>query len=73
MEESNIVLYQTEDGNVNVDVILKDETIWLSQKGMSSLFGVNVPGINKHLNNIFNEGELDQSSTISKMETVDFS
>ena len=70
MKESNILLYETEDGKVNVDVILKDETIWLSQKSMSELFDVNVPAINKHLNNIYEEKELDKNSTISKMEIV---
>lgn len=70
MKESNILLYETEDGKINVDVILKDETIWLSQKSMSELFDVNVPAINKHLNNIYEEKGLDKNSTISKMEIV---
>lgn len=70
MKESNILLYETEDGKINVDVILKDETIWLSQKSVSELFDVNVPAINKHLNNIYEEKELDKNSTISKMEIV---
>jgi hypothetical protein len=70
MNESNILLYETEDGKVNVDVILKDETIWLSQKSMADLFDVNVPAINKHLNNIYEDGELNKKLTISKMEIV---
>lgn len=70
MNESNIILYETEDGKVNVDVILKDETIWLTQKSMGELFDVNVPAISKHLNNIYEEGELKKNSTISKMEIV---
>ena len=70
MKESNIVLYETEDGKVNVDVLLKDETIWLTQKSMAELFDVNVPAINKHLSNIYDEGELLKNSTISKMEIV---
>ena len=70
MNESNILLYETDEGKINVDVILKDETIWLTQKSMSELFDVNVPAINKHLNNIYEEKELDKNSTISKMETV---
>lgn len=70
MNESNILLYETEEGKVNVDVILKDETIWLTQKSMSELFDVNVPAINKHLNNIYDEEELNKVSTISKMEIV---
>lgn len=56
-----------EDG---VQVVYKDETIWATQKAMATLFDVGVPAINKHLTNIFNEGELVPDSTISKMETV---
>ena len=70
MKESNILLYETDEGKINVDVILKDETIWLTQKSMSELFDVNVPAINKHLNNIYTEEELNRNSTISKMEIV---
>ena len=70
MNESNILLYETNDGKINVDAILKDETIWLTQKSMSELFNVNVPAINKHLNNIYEDEEIDKNSTISKMEIV---
>ena len=70
MKESNILLYETDEGKINVDVIIKDETIWLTQKSMSELFDVNVPAINKHLNNIYTEEELNRNSTISKMEIV---
>ena len=70
MNESNIVLYETDDGKVNVDVLLRDETIWLTQKSMAELFDVNVPAVNKHLNNIYGEGELTENATISKMEIV---
>lgn len=71
MNESNILLYETDEGKTNVDVILKDETIWLTQKSMSGLFDVNVSAINKHLNNIYEEKGLDKNSTISKMEIVE--
>ena len=70
MRESNIILYKTEDGNVNIDVVLRDETIWLTQKSMAELFDVNIPAISKHLNNIYEEKELQKNSTISKMEIV---
>ena len=70
IKESNILLYETEDGRVNVDVILKGETIWLTQKSMAELFDVNVPAINKHLYNIYEEQELIKNATISKMEIV---
>lgn len=70
MNESNILLYETDEGKINVDVILKDETTWLTQKSMAEVFDVNVPAINKHLNNIYEDGELEKNSTISKMEIV---
>lgn len=70
MKESNVLLYETDEGKINVDVILKDETIWLTQKSMADLFDVNVPAINKHLTNIYYDGELEENSTISKMEIV---
>ena len=70
MRESNIILYKTEDGNVNIDVVLRDETIWLTQKSMAELFDINIPAISKHLNNIYVEKELRKNSTISKMEIV---
>jgi len=65
-----VVLYQTEDGNVNVSVIYYDESFWLTQKAMAELFGVNVPAISKHLSNIFTEGELEKNSVISILETT---
>lgn len=65
-----VVLYQTDDGNVNVSVIYYDESFWLTQKAMAELFGVNVPAISKHLSNIFTEGELEKNSVISILETT---
>lgn len=59
MNESNILLYETEEGKVNVDVILKDETIWLTQKSMAELFECSTDNIGLHLKNIYNEQELD--------------
>ncbi len=53
-----------------VQVVIKDETIWCTQKAMAQLFGVGVPAVSKHLKNIFDEGELSPEMTISKMETV---
>lgn len=50
--------------------VVRDETIWLTQKTMAQLFGVNVPAISKHLQNIYDSGELNKNATISKMETV---
>ena len=69
-DESNFLIYETENGNINVDVILKDETIWITQKGMSQIFDVNTQDITKHLKKIYEEEELYKSSTCSKKEQV---
>ena len=69
-KELQFLIYSTPEENVLVDVVVKDEDIWVTQKAMAELFGVKVPAISKHLKNIFEEGELQQESTISKMETV---
>ena len=52
------LIYKSEEEDVSVDAVVKDESIWLSQKGMAELFGVQVPAISKHLKNIFEDGEL---------------
>ena len=59
------LLYTTAEENQNINAILKDESIWMTQKSMAELFGVGVPAINKHLSNIFEEGELEEQATIS--------
>ena len=68
MTEINFIIYQTPQGNVNVEAVVKDETLWLTQKAMAELFGVQVPAISKHLKNIFEECELEESMVVSKME-----
>jgi hypothetical protein len=62
------LIYNTPQENVKVDVAVKDETIWLTQKAMAALFGVQTPAISKHLKNIFQEGELDEKVVISILE-----
>jgi len=69
-QESDFILYTSNDGDVNVEVVLKGETVWLTQKAMAGLFGVKVPAISKHLANIYETGELRKGSTISILETV---
>ena len=69
-KEFNFLIYKSEDEEVSVNAYIKDETIWLTQKSMSELFGVNPQAITKHLQNIYNEGELEQAATCSKMEQV---
>ncbi|MCL2173659.1 MAG: virulence RhuM family protein [Candidatus Bathyarchaeota archaeon] len=68
--QSKIVLYTTEDGNVNVDVYFQDETFWLTQKAMGELFAVEIPTINYHLKEIYSSEELSEVSTIRKFLIV---
>ncbi|MBQ2872785.1 MAG: virulence RhuM family protein [Bacilli bacterium] len=70
MNESNILLYETDEGKINVDVILKDETIWLTQKSMSELFECSTDNVGLHLKNIYNDKELDLDSTTEKFSVV---
>jgi hypothetical protein len=67
---SPFLLYTAADGKVRVEVFVKDETVWLTQKAMAELFGVKVPAINKHLKNIFESGELQEGPVISILETT---
>ena len=67
---NKFILYTAPSGEVRVDVLLENDTIWLTQKAMGELFDVNVPAISKHLSNIFSENELDENSVISILETT---
>lgn len=67
---AEFLMFVMEGKENGIQVMYKDETIWGTQKAMSALFDVGVPAINKHLNNIYEEGELPRESTISKMEIV---
>ena len=69
-KEFQFLVYSSEEENININVKVKNETIWLTQKAMGELFDVKVPAISKHLNNIYEEGELERNSTISKIEIV---
>ena len=64
------LVYLSADEDVSVNAIIKDETVWLTQKGMAALFGVNIPAVSKHLQNIYEEGELRRDATVSRMEIV---
>ena len=66
----NFMIYKYAEEETTVNALVKDETIWLTQKSMAELFDVNIPAVSKHLQNIFDDGELDKNSTISKMEIV---
>ena len=64
------VLYHSDESDVSVNAVVQNESIWVTQKAMADLFGVNTPAISKHLKNIYEEGELIEESTVSKMEIV---
>lgn len=68
MNESQFILYSLPDDEGKVQVVIRDETMWTTQKAMAQLFGVGVPAISKHLKNIFDEGELEKDVVVSKME-----
>ena len=71
--QDEIVLYQSEDGNIKVDVLFQDETVWLTQEQMAQLFGKGRTTITEHIGNIFKEGELDEEKSIRKIGISDFS
>ena len=64
--QDEIVLYQSEDGNVEVDVLFQDETVWLTQEQIAQLFGKGRTTITEHIGNIFKEGELDEEKVCRK-------
>lgn len=65
-----IILYQSENGRTRLEVNLQGETLWLTQSQLAELFDVKVPAISKHVRNILESGELDATTTVSKMEKV---
>lgn len=70
MNEIQFILYNMPDDKGTVQVIIKDETIWCTQKAMAQLFGIDKSGISRHISNIFKEGELDGNTTVAKIATV---
>lgn len=69
-QTTEFLLYTAPNGAIKVEVLLNNETIWLTQKRMAELFGVGVPAISKHLKNIFDSGELQEELVISILETT---
>ena len=61
-EKNNLLIYKNKDGNIVVDAIYKDETLWLTQKGMSKVFDCSTDNISLHLKNIFRDNELNENS-----------
>ncbi|MBQ9185271.1 MAG: virulence RhuM family protein [Bacteroidales bacterium] len=73
MDKGEVILYQSEDGNVHLDVRLENETVWLTIEQMAILFGKARSTINEHILNAFQEGELKESESIRKIGNSDFS
>lgn len=69
-QNSQLILYQTADGETQIQVILQNETVWLTQKELADLFQRDKSVISRHIQNIFNEGELEAEATVAKIATV---
>ena len=69
-QTTEFLLYTAPNGKVKVEVLVSNESIWLTQKRMAELFGVGVAAISKHLDNIYESGELQREATLSILETV---
>jgi hypothetical protein len=65
---SQIILYKTSDGNIKIDTVFQNKTIWLTQAQMAELFDVKRPAVTKHLKNIFESGELNEPVVVSILE-----
>lgn len=70
MEENKIVIYQSEDGQTQIDVRLENETVWLTQSQMAELFQTDRTSIVRHINNIYKADELEKNSTCAKIAQV---
>ena len=66
MNDNNLIIYKNSDGNIIVDAIFKDETLWLTQKGMAKVFDCSTDNISLHLKNIFKDNELDENSVVEE-------
>ena len=70
MKELDFILYNLPEEDGKVQVVVKDETIWATQKAMAELYSINKSGISRHLANIYKERELDKDATVAKIATV---
>jgi hypothetical protein len=69
---SEILIYQNQEGNIKIDVQLQDETVWLGQEQMATLFGKSKSTINEHIQNIYKEGELEKEGALQKFGISEF-
>ncbi|WP_141396883.1 virulence RhuM family protein [Clostridium tertium] len=70
IDRNNVIMYESDDGKFKIDVRVEDETVWLTQRGISELYQKGVNTINEHIKNIFNERELNEEATIRKNRIV---
>jgi len=70
INNSEIILYTTPQGDVKLEVIVRDDTVWLTQKAIGELFGVTKSTISEHLTNIYQNSELEKAATVRKIRTV---
>ena len=68
--QGKIVIYQTDDGDTKIDVRFVDETVWLTQAQLCELYQTSKSNVSEHIKNIFEEGELEENSTVRKFRTV---
>ena len=68
--ENNILFYNDEEGNVKVEVLLKNEDVWLNTEALATLFNIDRSGIVRHIKNIYNDKELEENSTCAKIAQV---
>ena len=70
IKQMEMALYHSEQRDVVVKAVIKDETIWITQKAMAELFGIDKSGVSRHLSNIFKSGELDEEVVVAKIATT---
>jgi len=68
--DNQILIYQSKDGNIKIDVHLQDESVWLTQEQMGQLFGKDKRTVPEHIGNIFKEGELNENMVVRKFRTT---
>ncbi len=69
-QDFRFLIYRSDDENVSVNAVIKDETVWLTQKAMAELFGCTTDNVSLHLKNIFTDGELDKKSVTEKISAT---
>jgi len=70
LQKTDFLLYQTDDGGINLEVRLEKETVWLTINQMAKLFGIDKSGISRHIKNIYESEELNELATVAKIATV---